>query len=72
MKTGLWFAVFLYAFLFLNLSRSQNSTAGTKEVFCPDGYAFKVDASHYIACENFDEFHQSQQKGRQRPDLFIK
>lgn len=64
--------VCVYTFLFFNPQEALSTHKSNVTVYCPDGYAFKVDGSHYIRCEDFDEFHADQHNGKPRADLYIK
>lgn len=60
-----------YTFLFFNPQVALSTSKANNTTYCPDGMAYKVDNSHYIRCEDFDEFHADQYHGRLRADLYI-
>jgi hypothetical protein len=62
--------VFGYVSLLFNPKVSL-STSKADDTLCPDGYAYKVETGHYIACEDFDLFHVEQHGGVTRTDLYI-
>lgn len=64
--------VCIYTFVFFNPQAALSTSKQGGDVYCPDGYAFKVDGGHYIACEDFDEFHEERSRGKTRTDLYLR